>query len=143
MTVRKAAIEDIPSLCKLELECFSRPWSARSFEDFFALDFTAAFVAVEDGRIVGYIGLYLSGNEGDITNVAVTADMRRRGIGKALMSAVCGMPNMERLYLEVRESNSGAIALYEGCGFVKDGLRRNFYSDPRENAILMSYRKEG
>ncbi len=141
--IRYALPEDIPSLCELELECFSRPWSRHGFEDFFSLGFTRAFVAEEEGRVVGYIGLYLSGEDVDITNIAVTASKRRSGIGKALLGAVCDIPQLKRIFLEVRESNSGAIALYEGFGFSRDGIRRNFYSDPRENAILMSYRKEG
>ena len=83
IAIRKATRDDIPALCALERECFSMPWVEKSFEDFFSLDFTAALAAVDlsDGKVVGYAGLYRSMNEGDITNIAVTASMRRKGVG--------------------------------------------------------------
>lgn len=140
MTVRRASREDIPALCALERECFSEPWSERGFEDFFALDYTAAFAAVDDGSgdIVGYAGMYLSGGDGDITNIAVTESFRRKGVGSALIDALKSVPGIERLLLEVRESNTAARTLYEKRGFSVDGIRKNFYSSPRENAVLMS-----
>lgn len=141
MTIERATREDIPTLLALENECFSEPWSEKSFEDFFALDFTAALKAVEGDKTVGYAGLYISGADGDITNVAVTASARRKGVGRALIEGLKALP-VENLFLEVRESNLPAISLYESAGFSRDGLRKNFYSNPRENAILMSYRKE-
>lgn len=145
ITIRKATRDDIPALCALERECFSMPWVEKSFEDFFSLDFTDALAAVDmsDGKVVGYAGLYRSGNEGDITNIAVTASMRRKGVGRALIEGLKSLEGIENLFLEVRISNSPAISLYEGQGFKKDGVRKNFYSNPREDAILMSYRKEG
>lgn len=143
MIIRTATIDDIPELCELEKECFSLPWSRKNFEDFFALDFTVAFAAVErtvnGERIVGYAGLYISGNEGDITNIAVNAEYRRKGIGRALIEELKKVPNIDTLYLEVRESNLAAKALYEAQGFTADGIRKNFYHNPRENAILMSF----
>ena len=143
--IRKATRDDIPALCALERECFSRPWVETSFEDFFSLDFTDALAAVDlsDGKVVGYAGLYRSMNEGDITNIAVTASMRRKGVGRALIEGLKSLDGIENLFLEVRISNSPAISLYEGQGFKRDGVRKNFYSNPREDAILMSYRKEG
>ena len=140
MIIERASREDIPALCALENECFSEPWSEKSFEDFFALDFTVALKAVEDRKIVGYAGLYISGDDGDITNVAVTASMRRKGVGRALIEGLKALPP-KKLFLEVRESNNAAIALYESEGFVRDGIRKNFYSNPRENAILMSWKE--
>ena len=75
---------------------------------------------------------------GDITNIAVTAGYRRRGIASGLIRGLKMTPGVTRLFLEVRESNAGARALYEREGFVIDGRRRNFYSHPREDAVLMS-----
>ena len=142
MTIRKATPDDIPALCRLENECFSLPWSEKSFADFFALGFTAAYAAVESGEILGYIGLYLSGGDADITNVTVTASARRRGIGRSLISAAKETPGVMNLFLEVRESTLAARTLYESEGFTVDGKRKNFYQNPREDAILMSYRKD-
>ena len=141
MIIRKATQADIGSLCALEDECFSLPWSRKGFEDFFSLDFTTAYVAEDEGKILGYIGLYLSGEDADITNVAVTSSARRRGIGKALITAAKNSGGVMNLFLEVRESNLAARSLYESEGFVTDGKRKNFYQNPREDAILMSYRK--
>lgn len=142
MIIRKATPDDIPALCRLENECFSLPWSEKSFEDFFALGFTAAYAAVENGEILGYIGLYLSGEDADITNVAVTASARRGGVGRSLIAAAKETPGVMNLFLEVRESNLAARLLYESEGFTVDGKRKNFYQNPREDAILMSYRKD-
>ena len=141
MIIRRATQADIGSLCALEDECFSLPWSRKGFEDFFSLDFTTAYVAEDEGKILGYIGLYLSGEDADITNVAVTSSARRRGIGKALITAAKNSLGVMNLFLEVRESNLAARSLYDSEGFVTDGKRKNFYQNPREDAILMSYRK--
>lgn len=138
VTVRRACAADIPALCRLEIECFSQPWSEKSFGDFFALDYTIAYVAESDGRIIGYAGMYLSFGDGEITNIAVTREYRRRGAATALLDALKGTAGVERLLLEVRESNSAARTLYRRFGFAEDGIRRGFYSDPREDAVLMS-----
>lgn len=145
MVIRRAEKRDIPALCKLEQECFSLPWSEKSFDDFFSLNFTFALAAFDniDGeeKLIGYAGMYISGNDGDITNIAVSSQYRRRGIGHALIEGLKAVSDINNLYLEVRESNLAAISLYESQGFKKDGVRKNFYHAPRENAILMSCKK--
>ena len=140
--VEKAGREDIPALCALETECFQTPWGSKSFEDFFDLDFTIALKAVVGQSVAGYAGLYISGSDGYITNVAVTAAMRRKGVGRTLIKELKNLPEVENLFLEVRESNLPAITLYESEGFLRDGVRKNFYSNPRENAILMSHKRK-
>ncbi|MCI8387818.1 MAG: ribosomal protein S18-alanine N-acetyltransferase [Clostridiales bacterium] len=137
-TVRRAAVPDIPSLCALEIECFSQPWSEKSFEDFFTVEYSVAYAAELDGKIVGYVGMYLSFGDGEITNIAVTHECRRMGIATALIDALRHTDGVERLLLEVRVSNEGARRLYSGYGFKEDGIRRGFYSNPREDAVLMS-----
>lgn len=138
ITVRQALPADIPALCALERECFSEPWSEKGFEEFFENGCSHCFVAETDGGICGYIGMYLILGEAEITNLAVFRRFRRLGIGGALIDAVLHTDGVERVLLDVRESNTAARALYEKYGFTVDGKRRGFYSHPREDAVLMS-----
>lgn len=138
ITVRIAALEDIPALCALENECFSLPWSAAAFESFLANGCSRCLVAEMEGAVVGYIGMNLISGEGEITNLAVTASARGRGAATVLLGALCKLEGVCRLMLDVRVSNAAARALYEKCGFTVDGMRKNFYSHPREDAVLMS-----
>ena len=147
ITIRRATAGDIPALCALEEECFSLPWSERSFSDFFALPYTVAYIAsvkAETGNAVcGYAGMYALSGDGDITNIAVSEKFRRQGIGSALLCALGRYAGVNRLLLEVRASNIAARALYEKYGFKTDCIRRGFYSHPPEDAILMSLNVTG
>lgn len=138
ITVREATGTDIPALCALEAECFSLPWSKTAFEDFFANGCSRCLVAEIDGTVVGYVGMNLIFGEGEITNLAVTEAVRGKGVATRLMDELCLADGLTRLMLDVRVSNTPARALYEKCGFGVDGIRKNFYSHPREDAVLMS-----
>ena len=138
VTVRAATSGDIPALCLLETECFSLPWSAKAIEDFFANGTSCCLVAEIYGEVCGYVGMNFIPPEGEITNLAVSEKFRRRGVGAALVEALCEIDGVERLMLDVRVSNTAARALYERCGFKVDGVRKGFYSKPREDAVLMS-----
>lgn len=138
ITVREAAGADIIALCTLEAECFSLPWSEKAFEDFFANGCSVCLVAEIDSKIVGYVGMNLISGEGEITNLAVTESARGKGVATCLMDALCDTEGLCRLMLDVRVSNVPARSLYEKCGFGVDGIRKNFYSHPREDAVLMS-----
>lgn len=92
-------------------------------------------MAEESGEIAGYCGLVMAPDEGDVTNVSVAKNRRRQGIGAMLVRELirrAGENGVTKLYLEVRESNQAAIALYESLGFKKDGVRRDYYEEPRE-----------
>lgn len=143
ITVRRATAADIPALCALEEECFSLPWSERSFSEFFSLPYTVAYLAVTDKEVCGYAGMYVLHGDGDITNIAVGRGFRRCGIGSALLDALVETDEVSRLLLEVRASNTAARALYEKFGFQTDCIRRGFYSHPTEDAILMSLNVTG
>ncbi|MBE6612255.1 MAG: ribosomal-protein-alanine N-acetyltransferase [Ruminococcaceae bacterium] len=138
MIIRPAETTDIPALCRLEEECFSEPWSARGFAEFFENDCARCFAADEDGEVCGYVGFHLILGDAEITNLAVTAAKRRMGIAGALMEAVFATDGVSRVLLDVRESNRPARAFYEKYGFKIDGIRRGFYAKPREDAVLMS-----
>ncbi|MBQ2765958.1 MAG: ribosomal protein S18-alanine N-acetyltransferase [Clostridia bacterium] len=138
LTIRDAKREDIPALCALEKECFSLPWSEAGFAEFFDNDCAHALVAEADGEICGYVGMYLILGEGEITNLAVSGKYRRCGAATALLDRLFNTEGLCRVLLDVRVSNTAARALYEKCGFKVDGIRRGFYSKPREDALLMS-----
>lgn len=131
---------DIEEVVIIEEESFSIPWSYRSFEDSLNLPYGRFYVAKIEGKVVGYIGLYLVGEDGDITNVAVLSQYRRKGIAGKLIEKVikCAKENgVNSINLEVRPSNSSAIELYTKYGFEELGKRKNFYSKPTEDAIIL------
>ena len=124
----------------MEKENFTMPWSEQSFADSLKQEEALFLVAEEEGRGFGYIGIYLSFDEGEITNVSVDGVQRNRGIGNALVEQLkkeAKERKVERIFLEVRVSNEPAIHLYEKQGFEKVGSRKNFYEKPREDAWVM------
>lgn len=131
----------IDGVCKIEEACFAHPWSRQSVESELANENSVYIVAVEGEKVIGYIGMSVVIDEGYIFNVAVNADFRRKGVGTALINELVTYGKKNDLCfitLEVRESNQAAISLYSDFGFIKVGERKNYYSDPAENAILMT-----
>ena len=138
--IRKMQPEDLAEVCKIEKDNFSLPWSEKSFLESMEREDTVFLVALEDEDVAGYIGCYCIAGAGEITNVAVKASHRRKGIGGKLLQKLYeeGVALDTREYfLEVRESNDAAIGLYLRQGFVKEGIRKNFYEKPVENAVIM------
>lgn len=139
MIVRKMTPEDLDEVAALEAAIFSMPWSRDGFLTALERDDALFVVACENG-VLGYCGAYLTQDEAEITNVAVSPDVRRRGIGETLMDALAEeleRIGIFRIVLEVRESNDAARLLYEKKGFDIVGTRKNFYERPRENAYVM------
>ena len=139
MRIRQMTAEDIPAVAQIEKECFSQPWSEQGFLDGMK---DAIFFVAEDPQIVGYIGMYRMPPEGEITNVAVTRKMRKKGCGRELllrMQQWAEKHGIDRIVLEVRSGNEPAIHLYRTCGFEKIGVRKNFYQFPREDADIMEF----
>ena len=138
--IRKMQPEDLAEVCKIEKDNFSLPWSEKSFLESMEREDTVFLVALEDEEVAGYIGCYCIAGAGEITNVAVKASHRRKGIGGGLLQKLyeegAGLDTKE-YFLEVRESNEAAIGLYLRQGFVKEGIRKNFYEKPVENAVIM------
>ena len=124
ITVRAMQVKDAEQVSELERMIFSQPWSYQGFVDSLSLPNTVFLVAEENNKILGYIGMYLSIDEGEITNVAVSP-AESRSVG--------------RIVLEVRCSNDSAIRLYERNGFVNYGVRKGFYELPKEDAYIMIY----
>ena len=133
--------EDAKALSDLDKKCFSVPWSEKSFKDESRNEIAFYFVAKEDGKIIGYAGFWHVADEGDITNIAVAPEYRRRGIGGKLLEEIIKTAANKRLVLltlEVRQSNRVAIALYERYGFKRIGSRKKYYKDPEEDALIMT-----
>ncbi len=141
LELRTLGKSDAHTLSILEEECFSCPWSEESFSECLGND-RFYFVGLFEGdRLIGYGGLTTVLDEGDITNVAVSADCRGNGLGRRLMTALCDEAKRRGViyfHLEVRESNAPARHLYESLGFNIDGIRKNYYTKPQENAVLMT-----
>lgn len=140
--IRPMQPEDVDAVSALEQEIFSQPWSRQGFLDALALDYAVFLAAEEDGKILGYIGMYCSCEEGEITNVAVAPAERRRGIGGLLLQEIkkqAAERSLGSIVLEVRVSNENAIRLYQKNGFVLCGVRKGFYEFPKEDACIMLY----
>lgn len=131
----------IKEIASVERECFSTPWTEAMLEEELYNDAASFIVAEgEDGAVLGYAGVHVILDEGYIDNVAVDPAWRRQGIADALIGAFVrfGEANLAFLTLEVRASNAPAIALYEKHGFYEVGRRKNYYDDPKEDAVLMT-----
>lgn len=139
MTVVPMAERHLAALVEIEKACFHAPWSEAMLRE--ELDKGIFLVAERDGQVVGYVGCQTVLDEGYITNVAVSPDCRRQGVGRALIAELVQRARAQGLSfvtLEARASNAPAIALYEGAGFVRVGVRKNFYTAPTEDAVLMT-----
>ena len=134
-------LKHVEAMAELEQLCFSMPWSRDMLMGELVNEYARYFVAEdEDEKVVGYIGMHLIIDEGYITNVAVSPEYRRVGIGSALIRKVKKTAKREELKvltLEVRRSNEGAQKLYEKYGFEVVGVRKNYYQLPREDALVM------
>lgn len=132
----------LPAVAALEKICFpADPWSGELFRDALDNPRTAILLAEgENGAVLGYAVLSAVLDEGNLDNIAVAPDARRRGVADALVGALTGFgrEHLSVLMLEVRASNAPAIALYEKHGFTAVGRRKNYYDAPREDAILMT-----
>ncbi len=140
MTIEPMTVDDISQVAEIERQIFSIPWSEKAFKDSMESDNTIYIVAKEDNNVAGYAGMYLSFEEGNITNVAVNPLSRRKGIGEKIVRDILNRAyekGVRDVFLEVRETNSAAISLYEKIGFKEEGIRKNFYEKPKENALIM------
>ena len=146
MTVRRATIEDAKEIFAIEMECFSIPWSLDSIETELLNEDKKLYYVVEDANgVVGYAGAWLVYDEGQITNIAIRPSARRQGFGAKLTSALieeCFKRGMHEIFLEVRIFNLSALSLYRKLGFTVKGMRKNYYSEPKEDAYIMSLIKE-
>ena len=126
----------------IEKQCFSTPWSKKAILESYSHG-TRFILAKVGSKTVGYMGISTVLDEGYITNIAVLPEFRKRGIASAILDFCVDFSKQNKLSfitLEVRESNENAIKLYEKFGFVKEGTRKNFYTNPTENALILTRR---
>ena len=138
--IREMQVRDTNAVTEIERQIFSQPWSRQGFLDAVNLGNTVFLVAEENNRIIGYIGMYLAMDEGEITNVAVAPVERCHGVGGMLLTELLKIAEnkgVARIVLEVRASNDSAIRLYDRNGFVQCGMRKGFYEFPKEDAYVM------
>jgi [ribosomal protein S18]-alanine N-acetyltransferase len=132
---------DLDEVMAIERTAFRYPWSSRFFLEELQVPCARSFLAEINGKIAGYVLFWLLPEEVDIHNIAVHSDFRRHGIGQALLQRVLEQArkrNSSRVTLEVRISNIVAQRLYQSVGFMAKGVRKGYYSDDGEDALIMT-----
>lgn len=143
ITIVPMNADHLEELEKLERICFSRPWSRKMLAEELENQ-CAAFLVAQDSitqQVMGYAGLLVMADEGYITNVAVFPEFRRQGVAAKLIAVFENFARGNKLAfltLEVRPSNTAAIALYKGFGFEEVGRRKNYYNLPKEDALILT-----
>lgn len=139
--IRRISENDIEAIASLETEIFPDPWSAKSIKETYDQKHALILGAYQDGNLIGYVIFYYILDEGEIARIAVSPSHRRQGVADQIFAGLlefCTQKDIERILLDVRVSNETAIAFYKKSGFAEDGIRKNFYDNPKEHALLMS-----
>lgn len=158
ISIRRMTLEDVPQVAGMEKMIFTDPWSENVYRQTLKLDEVIYLVAVDDeamhetdeksdglnstryDKIVGVCGVRNIVGDGEITNVMVLPEYRNRHIAADMLKELLGQGSkmgVSDFTLEVRASNAPAISLYEKLGFVSEGVRKNFYDHPKEDAMIM------
>lgn len=141
MTIRRMRRTDIPAIVAIEEETFPRPWKQDAFESELDRNPSARYLVLLDGkRLVAYGGAWVILDEAHMTNIAVQESYRGKGCGRRLLHALMAyLSNLGVAYvtLEVRKSNLAAQKLYASHGFIKLGVRKRYYEDNHEDALIM------
>ena len=139
--IRRISERDIETVASLEAEIFPDPWSAKSIAETYEQKHALILGAYQDENLIGYVIFYYILDEGEIARIAVSPSHRRQGVADEIFAGLlsfCTKNSVERILLDVRVSNEAAIAFYKKSGFAEDGIRKNFYDNPKEHALLMS-----
>lgn len=140
VVLREMQVTDVPEVYLIEQRCYSVPWSELTFRGLLQRGDAESLVAEVAGRVAGYAVFWQVLDQGELGNVAVAPEWRRRGLARRLVARVmerAAARGVRELFLEVRPSNSGARQLYESFGFTRVGQRRNYYQEPVEDAVVM------
>jgi ribosomal-protein-alanine N-acetyltransferase len=141
--IRRVERADVPALTRIEQRCFTDPWSEAGIRESIQSETTIALLAENTEGELGYLMARLSGEEGEILNLAVLPGHRRQGVGRRLLEqglALLIQRGVREAYLEVRESNLAARDLYQGFGFRPVGMRPHYYRNPAEDALVLRAR---
>lgn len=144
MVIRRMTEADLPLVAELEKLCFSEYWSYGTLEAGLYSPFDVYFVLAQGGNVVGYANLRILAGEGEIQRIAVLPEFRRQGEGRKLMDAMVSYARENQVYaitLEVRAGNRAARNLYESYGFAGEALRKGYYRNPPEDAVIMWLRQ--
>ena len=145
LIIRRMTEEDVAAVGALEAENFSRPWSCDAFYKTLSDENYIVMIAKETDALLGYCVLLCMGEEADITNVCTAPEARGKGVATEMLTVLMeeGLSRgVKEFFLEVREGNVPARSLYTKLGFEEIGLRKNYYEEPREHAVLMKYTLE-
>ncbi|MDD3220755.1 MAG: ribosomal-protein-alanine N-acetyltransferase [Clostridia bacterium] len=146
MIIRKMTFEDLERVVTIENQCFTDPWSKEGFADSLKQESSELITAENDeGEIVGYCCLYFALDEGEIVNVAVAPECRKKGYGAWMVRRLMDIgieKGVRQFFLEVRASNEAGQKLYNSLGFEVCGMRKGFYTQPKEDAVLMTWSHE-
>lgn len=141
LTFRRLTLEDLDRIMEIEHASFTLPWSREAFTlELTQNHFAKYLVAMENGYVVGYCGMWVILDEAHITNIAIHPDYRGKKYGEALMLEMVALAlahGADRMTLEVRVSNTPAQRLYEKMGFASHGIRKGYYTDNNEDAVIM------
>lgn len=152
LSFRMMTIEDIPDVMVVEQDAFTLPWTEEAFHNELKMNHFARYMVMEyEGKTIGYAGMWTIVDEAHITNIALLSAYRGRKWGELLLSELmktAAFLGMERITLEVRVSNEVARRLYTKKGFKPAGIRKGYYSDNGEDALIMwadlpTYREDG
>lgn len=146
LEIRKAEKSELAKIAELEKEIFPDAWSVKSLEDTWIQNNAEIFIVFQkenhaDTEMQGYVIFYYVLDEGEIARIAVSPSVRRQGVATKIYNHLvefCEEKAIKKIMLEVRENNESAKAFYRKCGFQEDGIRKNYYDNPKENAVLMS-----
>ena len=137
---RPMVAADIPAVARIEQVCFRSPWTEKMLKSELKNRLAHYHVLELENKVIGYAGMWILFDEAHITNVAVLPEHRRKGYGRKLMllsMEAASRFDANKMTLEVRESNSGAQAMYDGVGFTMAGRRKRYYSDTGEDAFIL------
>jgi [ribosomal protein S18]-alanine N-acetyltransferase len=144
--IRAMAEADLPAVMAIEKASFTMPWTLETFRGLLRRSDSHLFVAEAAGEVVAYAVVWIVVDQAELGDIAVVEDWRRQGIGRRLLETVLERVRsrgVRELFLEVRVSNHEARALYERYGFVEVGRRKDYYSTPREDALVLRRRVRG
>lgn len=143
--IRRLSAADAAAAAEIEKACFSSPWSEATLAAELSNPMNDFFGAFDEDVLCGYIGGQTVAGETSVFNIGVMPAFRRKGAAKALAERFIAevKPKTDVIFLEVRPSNLPAISLYEKAGFVFCGIRKNYYTNPAENALLMRLAFDG
>ena len=139
--IRSANAADLPTIAEIELQSFSNPWQPDTFRSLLERERVEVLVAEElEKGVVGYVVLWWVLDQGELANLAVRTDHQGRGVGSVLLGQAiehAKSKGVESLFLEVRQSNEPAYRLYANRGFTQISIRRGYYQNPREDALIL------